>query len=45
MRVKDNGESEYSTVMVGIEVETSLHTKVGRLPLGLESRENLENRF
>lgn len=34
MQVKDCGESECRSVMGRIEVVTSLHTKVGRLPHG-----------
>lgn len=34
MQVEDCGESECRPVMGWIEVETSLHTKVGRLPHG-----------
>lgn len=34
MQVEDCGESECRPVMGWIAVETSLHTKVGRLPHG-----------
>lgn len=35
MQVKECGESERLFVMRGIEVETLLHAKAGRLPRGL----------
>ena len=35
MQVRDRGGSERPFVMKGIEVETSLHAKAGRLPWGL----------
>ena len=34
MQVEDGGKSECHSVIEWIEVETSLHTKVGRLPPG-----------
>mgnify|MGYP000732056301 CR=1 FL=1 len=34
VQVEDGGKSECHSVMEWIEVETSLHTKVSRLPLG-----------
>ena len=40
LRVKDGGESECRSVMDRIGVETSLHAKVGRLPLGLSSQDS-----
>ena len=45
MRVEDRGESESWAVMAQIRVETSPDAKVGRLPLGLPSQENLAKRL
>ena len=45
MRGEDIGRSECRAVMVRIRVGTSLGAKASRRPIGLLSRENLENRF
>jgi hypothetical protein len=48
LRAWDDGKSEGHAVTVWIGVEpkaTSLHTKVGRIPSGVSSRESLSNRL
>ena len=45
MRVEDGGESESWAVMARIPVATSPDTKVGKVPPGLPSQENLVKRL